>query len=286
MVGRVTGKPPIPLVELIEHYRQFSSKKTASGARGRYRTQEARKELAEHYVANPHELPAMFERSAHKFATYSNVAESFVGNTRKEQTVARIDEITTGPKAAAYMARALGGRTFDIHDLGEYAYIDREVRPARTTSRPEATMANHFDRGARSTTAISADLLLSAHPDRRPTVGEVKLSTANGDDADAFYALIQALAAAAQLVGAYQRERLKRWYPGAEFAGSGPVDVLVFDFQLGRRAGNQTYRPELQALAGKICTHLDSSRVSGLNRVALVAAVPGDRGWRCTRGTY
>jgi hypothetical protein len=282
----MSGKPPIPLVELVAHYRQFSSKNDAAGARGRYRTQAARKELAEHYVANPSELPAMFERSTRTFATYSNIAESFVGNTRKEKIVTRVDEITTGPKAAAYMARALHGRTFHIDDLGEYVYIDREVRPARTTSRPEATMANRYDSEAPSTTAISADLLLSAHPDRRPTVGEVKLSTANGDDADAFYALIQALAAAAQLVGARQRERLKRWYPAAEFAGSGPVDVLVFDFQLGRRAGNQTYRPELQALAGQICTHLDSSDVVGLNRVALVAAVPDDRGLRFTRGTY
>jgi hypothetical protein len=285
MVGRVSGKPPIPLVELVEHYRQFSSKRDASGARGRYRTQAARKELAEHYVANTAELAAMFERSVRTFATYSNIAESFTGTTRKEQTVTRIDEITTGPKAAAYMARALGGRTFRIDELGEYVYIDREVRPARTTSRPEATMANHFDCGVRSTSAMSADLLLSARPERRPTVGEVKLSTASGDDADAFYALIQALAAAAQLVGENQRERLKRCYPGEDF-GSGPIDVLVFDLQLGRRLGNQTYRPELQEIAGQICTYLDNSDVLGLDRVALVSVVPDARALRFTRQTY
>lgn len=144
-------------------------------------------------------------------------------------------------------------------------------------------MANRFDSGARSATAMSADLLLASHPDRRPTVGEVKLSTAKGDDTDAFYALIQALAAAAQLLGEHQRARLRRWYAGAEFAESGPVDVLVFDFQLGRRPGRQTYRPRLQTLTAQICGQLDNSDVPGLNRVALVTAIPDNVDLRFTR---
>lgn len=82
-----------------------------------------------------------------------------------------------GPTAATYLARALPERKLTIEGLGDYAYIDREIVPARTTAGRRATMANRFDDEARtrSTSAIKADLLLRSLPNGRPTIGEVKV---------------------------------------------------------------------------------------------------------------
>ena len=43
-MGGVTEKPPIPLVELVKHYREFKSRRDGNGVLvpGPYRAQEAR----------------------------------------------------------------------------------------------------------------------------------------------------------------------------------------------------------------------------------------------------
>jgi hypothetical protein len=272
MVDGMSEKPPIPLVDLVRHYRGFKSKRLADGRRNRgpYRSQIQRVELARQYIDDPQPLVELFARSVSAFALYANPNEKFVGDGRTDPPPVRdTKKIDTGPAAAAYL-RFLE-KTINIEGLGGYVYVDREVRPARTTSGPDAGMANRFDDEARtrSTSAMSADLLLRSLPNGRPTVGEVKLSTADGDDADPFYALIQALALASQLVSASQRARLCRYYKG--FAEKGPLDVLVFLFLMGEYKGTRTYRKELVELAGELCRRLDHGRLHAqVERVALV----------------
>ena len=116
----------------------------------------------------PESSTAKFFRSVDAFNAYSNINESFIGR-RTDPAVVGIDEITTGSKAAAYLQRTLPDRVLRVEGLGDYAYVDREIVPARTTSGKDATMANRFDddRISRSTSAMKADLLLSSLP-RKP----------------------------------------------------------------------------------------------------------------------
>jgi hypothetical protein len=67
---------------------------------------------------------------------------------------------------------------------------------------------------------MSADLLVMNAKDRAPIVAEFK----RGGDRDADYALVQALAAAAQLTPKSQRERLRTEY--SEFFGTKVPELL------------------------------------------------------------
>ena len=203
------------MVDLVRHYREFKSVRTGGRLQvGNYHSQESRLRLADRYLADPSTLINMFRESVSQFREYNNPDESFVGEKRSApSTVPVVEQITTGPKAAAYLAR--NQRHLSIDNLGEYEYIDREVVPARTTNKKAAAMANRFDdtNRSRSTTAMKADILLRSLSDNRPTIGEVKVSSSGGDDADPVYGLVQSLALASQLVSTKQRVRLNKHYP-------------------------------------------------------------------------
>jgi hypothetical protein len=283
MVGGVTDRPPIPLVELVRHYREFKSRRVDGVlVPGPYRSHKARVQLAEAYLENPTALTAKFFGSVDGFSSYANTAESLIGAKRTDPAeVAAVDEITTGPKAAAYLARTLPNRKLTIPGLGAYSYVDREIVPARTTAGKLAAMANRFDdeEVSRSTRAMKADLLLRSLPDGRPTIGEVKVSSVKGDDADPFYGLVQALALASQLAGTQQRLRLRRHYQAAEFADEGPLDVLVLLVLIAERPGKRTYRRQLIELTNALCTHLDQGPLRPhVERIALVTVTPCDGG--------
>jgi len=280
MVGGVTERPLIPLVELVKHYREFKSRRDGNGVLvpGPYRAQGARVNLAQSYIDNPEELASKFFRSVKEFSSYENVAESLIGTKRTDPNdVTTIEQILSGPKAAAYLARTLPDRKLTIEGLGTYVYVDREIVPARTTAGKRATMANRFDdeRKSRSTGAMKADLLLRSRPDGRPAIGEVKVSTAKGDDADPVYALVQALALASQLASTAQRSRLRGHYPGENFAQDGPLDVLVFLFLIAESKGKKTHRATLIRLASELCTRLTEGLLRPhVERVALVTVTP------------
>jgi hypothetical protein len=74
MVGGVTERPLIPLVELVKHYREFKSKRDGNGVLvpGPYRAQGARVKLAQSYIDNPEELTSKFFRSVKEFSSYEN----------------------------------------------------------------------------------------------------------------------------------------------------------------------------------------------------------------------
>lgn len=282
MVDGMSERPPIPLVELVSHYREFKSKRDPSGrlVPGPYRSQAARVRLAKSYVDEPEQLVGRFFRSIEQFSSYRNVGESFIGTKRADSTeVATIEEIVNGPTAAAYLERRArkGKELISIEGLGDYSYVDRELVPARTTAGRRATMANRFDDEARtrSTSAMKADLLLRSLPTGRPTIGEVKVSTAKGDDADPVYALVQALALASQLVNANQRSRLRRHYAQENLAEAGALDVVVLLFLTAQSEGGRTHRANLVRLATELCAHLDEGLLlPHIDRVALVGVTP------------
>ena len=249
MVVGVTTKRPIPVVPLFERYCEFKRG-------GQYSAQRARITLGERYARAPDQLAAEFLQSVDAFAGYDNPGEALVGTKRKPLVRADAAAIKDGREAAAYLELTLPRCEVAIAKIGTYRYITREIVPARTTVKA-SVMANYFDNGRRSTAAMKADLLLRSAAGR-PTVGEVKVSTARGDDADPLYALVQALALAAQLIPASQRERLCRRYENARFAASGPLDVLIFLFRPVTLA-KATYRNRLTELALDICTSLQES---------------------------
>ncbi len=279
MVEGMSDRPPIPLVTLALHYREFKSKRDRHGLQvGPYRSQAERVALAYTYLENPDLLVDMFVRSTEEFSSYENVDESFIGSKRSDPpAVSMVSEITSGPKAASYLARTLPGQTLEIEGANTYVYIDREIVPARTTAGRHARMANHFDDegSTRSTGAMRADLLLRREPDGRPSIGEVKVSSAKGDDADPVYGLVQALALASQLASASQRTRLCRHYPKAGFAETGPLDVLILLFRIAESDRRKTHRERLVQLAAELCALLNQGLLRPhVERVALVNVKP------------
>jgi hypothetical protein len=274
MVERMTTKPLIPMVDLVRHYREFKSVRVDGRLEvGNYHSQESRLRLADRYLADPSTLISMFRESVSQFREYNNPDESFVGEKRSApSTVSAVEQITTGPRAAAYLARSQ--RHLSIENLGEYEYVDREVVPARTTSKKAAAMANRFDDAnlLRSTTAMKADILLRSLSGNRPTIGEVKVSSRGGDDADPVYGLVQSLALASQLVGNRQRVRLNKHYP-AVFAAESPVDIMILLFEMHESAA--TNRKSLVLAARGLCQALsEGALLPHVGRVALVTATP------------
>ena len=269
---RMTTKPPIPMVDLVRHYHEFKSVRVGGKLKvGNFHSQESRLRLADSYLTDASPLIGMFRESVNQFREYNNPDESFIGKKRLEpSTISAVEQITTGPKAAAYLAKYQ--RHLSIENLGEYEYVDREVVPARTTNKKAAAMANRFDdmNQSRSTAAMKADILFRSLPGNRPAIGEVKVSSRGGDDADPVYALVQALALASQLVGIRQRVRLNNHYQSA-FAENSPVDIMILLFEMHKSAG--THRKRLVLAARGLCQALnEGALLPHVGRVALVTA--------------
>jgi hypothetical protein len=84
-----------------------------------------------------------------------------------------------------------------------FTYIDREIKPARTTGGAIYTNLTP------ATSGKTLDWLLSNANDQHLIIGEVKID----NDKNPFYALIQTLMYAAELVTVSQQRRLMRYYP-------------------------------------------------------------------------
>ena len=110
----------------------------------------------------------------------------------------------------------------DRPDLN-FNYIDREIDCLRTS--PGQLLEN----GTWSKRAVVLDLLLKNNADGTPILAELKIR----DDEDAFYGLIQCLCAAAHLVTASQRKRLRNVYGlTSQLRNSGPyLDLYVIFFE-------------------------------------------------------
>jgi len=104
-----------------------------------------------------------------------------------------------------------------------FRYVDRELDCMRTS--PGVPLED----GTKSKKALVLDLLLADAHDGTPIAAELKIR----DDEDPFYGLVQALAAAAHLVTAAQRTRLRNVYGlTAALRDGGPYfDVYAIFFE-------------------------------------------------------
>jgi hypothetical protein len=223
---------PIPVPVLVPIYHAVKAMSHAE-----------RLEFATFLAGNPRVLSSWFNRSVKMFASYSNAEEAFAKTPPK---LSPPSAMTSG----LHLQQALANAPDDHWTIeGAYrslVYVDYEVLPARTTQNAKHHLAVFKD-GRRSTSAMRIDALLRAD-DGAPVVAELKAATAVRNDADPFYALIQALAATAQLATPPQRERLMKWYPAATFATEGPIDVLVV-LCIPDEPANAAFWPRLRAVA-------------------------------------
>jgi hypothetical protein len=238
---------------------------------------EKRLACAAKFVVNPASLAKKFGASVRALEDYLPNPEGFyrsrphyaVGDKRRSSTIDLALRIryaggltpTQGTPGSAPVDLPAGVSVVSADQLGA-AYLDREVVPGRTTGGV-----------AHGGTAVRLDLLLRNATDRTPVVAEIKrtsdLDPAQPDrkpatDKDPFSALVQALAATAQLASPPQYARLARWgqavtrdgrdYP--EPADIARVAVPLFDIYLvlhNRPTG--TYLKELGE---------ETARLSGL----------------------
>ena len=166
--------------------------------------------LAQEDLENPSALASDFLASVRQFERYLPRAREAFYDARPATSLERWREPGT-PSTNRLAARLETHGARVTSPLPEVSYVDRELTPSRTTS------PSHFEDGLG--TRIILDLLLRAG--NRPIVAEVKA----GGDEHAYYALIQALAACAQLAPPAQRARLAEKYP--DLAPSGPLQLWI-----------------------------------------------------------
>jgi len=219
-------------------------------------SQKLRLSIAQGDAAQPKALVAAFHESVARFGVYANVDEPF--HDERPDPVPGPD-LWRGDDVAGRL-KAMG----DFHLTGSVikngkppasadltvAYVGREIIAARTTTIPTHRMQR--------VQLVRHDLLLRSCDEGLPVVAEIKTPT----DQDAYYALIQLLAAASQMVTPNQRQRLRRHEPKAGFAeadADARVDLaLVFvdpdrcDRVVEPTKSPQLYRPALDSIAPQV----------------------------------
>lgn len=154
---------------------------------------------------NPATLAEFFQRSVERFSEYSNVEEPFYPDRPARQELPNpqaIDRISGTLSLTAFLKAAGTARFVENPDL-DFVFVDRELVPARTTGNA------FFENDERAIRVRRLDWLLANAHDQLPIIAEVKV----GNDKDPFYALVQLLMYAAELVTPAQLTRLRRHYP-------------------------------------------------------------------------
>ena len=121
-----------------------------------------------------------------------------------------------------FAAHICDGRPLAVNDADQlgFRYVDREISPLRTK------LTNKEDRSPRR----SLDLLLVNAHDGRPIFAELKI----GGDKPTYFALVQLLALASDLLPPPQLKRLAEQYPKAQlrWANGGPfADLYLIAFK-------------------------------------------------------
>ena len=216
----------------------------------------------------PQRLAQRFRTSVEQFSVYCNVEEPF-------HPAARPDLPQPGELLEIASTTALTGLLRDQCDgIGEVAndpelnfnYVDREIVPTRNTGGAE------FGDGG---SGKRLDWLLANQQDRRPIIAEVKVS----NDMNPFYALVQMLMYAAELVTRDQARRLLRHYELLripELDGPGDEDLPSVDLYLvlcNYNWRNQV-RSELFEVTERLCERLmeQPAITSHIRRIACLDA--------------
>lgn len=256
----------IPLTELRHLYGMFDL----------FTSLDCHRALAEEVLRdkNPGLLAGMFHRSVERFQNYANIEEPFYPERppRKDlPDVTKIDSIGSTVSLTAFLKAAGIAEVVDSPELS-FSFVDREVVPARTTGNAV------FENDERSIRVRRPDWLLANAHDRLPIIAEVKV----GNDKDPFYALIQLLMYAAELVTVSQLARLQRHYPqrftlpaatGSEAGSSDPVlDLYIVLSSYNPRSG---VRQEILETTNQLCQRLVAETgISGyIRRIACLDVV-------------
>lgn len=221
----------IPVTPMVDLYRDLKRD-----------SQRERLRRAERMIANPADLAKRFARSVKRFEAFSS-DEAFYDTGRK-RLPANPTRLGSTLEVASRLEGSRPRRVLGDDDLS-FVYVDRELVPARTKS------GAVFADGKSIRTALRLDLLLANKHDRLPIVAEVKVAM----DKDPFFALIQALTLAAQLVTPQQLDRLRsgRNYGTKRLADRGQVDVYLL---LATAPAAATYWFELREAARRLSSRL------------------------------
>jgi hypothetical protein len=174
--------------------------------------------LAEAHAEDPRLLARRFRLSVEALEAQPGIAEPFYPPGRRDppNPPTPVDEI----KSTIEFASQLCDGSAQVVEGGpalSFVYVDRELSPLRTTA---------SDRVARR----SLDLLLANSDDRSPVLAELKIRA----DKPAYFAFVQVLMLAAELLVSGQRRRLKGHPPADNLAWSetGPfADLYLVAFE-------------------------------------------------------
>jgi hypothetical protein len=219
-----------PLTELLGYYRWLNE--LGNGGLVAHLT------LAQRLAREPDELVEMFMLSLAQFARYSNPTQFFhEGELFAGEIAAAGKPIARACAPVPYPPPATISRSVHfaqwvcatgncgvagVPELA-FGYVDRELDCLRTSP------GKLLEDGNWSKRAMVLDLLLENRMDSTPIVAELKIRK----DEDALYGLIQCLCAAAHLVTASQRARLRNVYGlTSVLSNSGPyLDLYVIFFE-------------------------------------------------------
>jgi hypothetical protein len=271
----ITQKPspqrPIPVTVLTHFYRLL-----------KVMSHKERLETATWLTAHPEIVDQWFKRSVDRIARdFAWVDDPFHPKRRPERLGQyKRSTIASTPELVAWIAACPqpdGIWTVLGEDGLDFAFVDYEVPPLRTPS------VTKFEDGLLSTSGMKMDLLLRSR-DGTPIVGEAKVSTSEGDDKDPFFALMQALALAAQLLTPSQLERLRQHYPEAGFSKTSAADIFVLLFKPSQSA-KATYQADLYEQAVSLSEALQSQPALSkrLRRLRFIEAQLDGQDLRFTR---
>ena len=225
----------------------------------------------------PRRLAERFRTSVDQFSVYCNVEESFYPDDRPDvPQPADLQEIESTYALTGLLLHQCSriGEVVNAPELS-FTYVDREIIPARTTG--GAVYAD----GRPAVTGKRLDWLLATRRDHHPIIAEVKV----GNDMNPFYALVQMLMYAAELVTLNQARRLIRCYEALQIAGLdglGDNDLPSVDLYLVLCDYNQRspVRGELFEVTERLCECLmeEPAATSHIRRIACLDAHLDDQG--------
>jgi hypothetical protein len=172
--------------------------------------QDAQVLRANEFVVHPDRLSETIATSVEQLAGYDNQHEAFYPEVDAAETRRSLPPLEADiPGSTVKVASLLTSRpAWKAGRTQAFGYVDRELRPMRTTGGAKYQDAATGAYLPASGTPL-LDLLLVDAADRTPIVGEVKI----GGDQNLFYALIQGLMHVAALANTHQRTRLARFHP-------------------------------------------------------------------------
>jgi hypothetical protein len=272
----------VPITPLFDLYKRLHFPKDGRGdGEGvlELRLREARKLLDD-----PQALVRMFNESLKEsedfFGTFEVTSPRFYPQPRalaEEASIANTKEL----------GRLLGdAKKTPFRVLGDeslnFFYLDRELV---ATQAPGALLG--VDGRVSTADGPRLDLLLAGEKTRRPIVGEVKLTSEGRPDKDGFFALIQALAAAAYLLPRSQFDRLRAHDEDDRLGSHDPqVDVYLLsgeppessDYWFDLRDCAEQLGPAIAPFLGE---HI--GRIAGLELAWLEKDRPGRTRMRITK---